>query len=327
MKTIRRPMYNEEQKRAFIDETIVNESSRTAAENIFMTIAQYEEQWGMDIAAKPASELDSVLDEVCGIRTRSRYSKLSIIANYRKWCMARHIPGAHGDTPNVGDIGNSKIKSSLVRNPAHLQQYLDLAFDKEEEQTQDNVYRCFFWMAYGGMSEGAIHSLLTSDVNFNVLEASHGEETAILYRQGLKSITNCVRLTAFLYKNEAYVNKGAIWRNRSPGNLLLRGIRASCSIDNFRTQLSRKLKAVKERGISVDPLTYSRVWLSGVFYRIYEAEQAGIEPDFIQIAIHSPSGQKVIAGESKADPKTALTNIAKDFRTDYNRWKFIMKSL
>ena len=327
MKTVRRPMYNEEQKNAFIQEAVVSESTRKSAVNVMTAIAPFEEKAGRDIALWESEDLLSVLESVCGLRTRSKYSKLAIITNYRKWCAAKGFEGAKGDTPDLSDLNTDKIKTMLVRSPAHLQQCLDIVFDPESDETQDNVYRCFFWLAYGGMDEATIHKLTSKDVNFEYMEAKYGSEVAILYRHSLQAVRNCVRLKSFLYRNESYTNKKEIRRDRVPGEELLRGVRGTPSMMNFRMQLSRKLAEKRTDKEQTAPLTYTRVWLSGVFYRIYEAEQAGIAPDFHAIAMDSPGGKKVLAGESKADPKTALQAIAKDFRTDYNRWKLVVSTI
>ena|GEM_PF-1250395 len=327
MKTLKRPMYNEDQKMAFIQETIVAETTKAAARNVFENIAPYEEKLGCDIANWSVEELTPVLDGICGTRSRGRYSRISIITNYRTWCVEKQIDGAIDERPDMGKLGYDSMKALLVRNPAHLQQCLDLVFDPEDDETQDNIYRCFFWLAYGGMEEGTIHQLKTTDVSLETMEASYGDEVAVLYRQSLKAVRNCVRLTSFLYRNTSYANKQAIRRDRVPGDMLMRGIRGTPSVANFRAQLSRVLKKSKADTDAAKTLTYTRVWLSGVFYRIYEGEQAGIAPDFIKIAMASPAGKKVLAGESKAPKEMALRAIAKDFRTDYNRWKLIIKSI
>ena len=308
-----RPIYNEEQKMAFVREKLTEPYEINRALSVFRAASAFEEKWGADLSTVPMVDLNQMINQTCGVRLNSKYTKVSMLREYMHWCVLRNIPGAHelGDVDYTGSAGNIKVQ--LVRSPAHLQQCMDQVFDPEEERTQDNNYRCFLWMAYGGMSEKTTYDLRVGDVSFEYMEASRDGEVAVLYRQGLPAIRNCVKLQQFVYHNAAYVN-GPIERDRVQGDRLLRGIREDQPLLNFRGQLSRKLRQKRDAGIDASMLTYYRVWLAGTFYRIYEGEQAGIAPDFLSVAI-----------EAKHLKGTELN--AANLRLDYIRWKSIVQSI
>ena len=310
----KRPLYNEKQKLDFIKQTMTAENTIRRTISIFRAAAPFEEQWSADFSTVPHDDLMPMLEQICGIRMNSKYTYISTIKNYMHWCVEHGVPGAHELDGIDYSENTKKTESSFVRNPEHLQQCLNMVFAPEKDCTQDNVYRCFLWLAYGGMHENTAFSLEASDVSFEYMEASKGDEVAILYRQGIPAIRNCVKLQQFLYRNNAYVNAGEIWRDRVAGTRLLRGIRKDQTLVNFRSQLSRRLRAKKEDGIVVNMLSYNKLWLAGVFYRIYEGEQAGIKPNFIGIAMEAPNITDIKQGAGK-------------IRRDYERWKSVVRSI
>ena len=64
-------MYNESQKRAFIEAH--TDSDKTAAKiaQIFSWFESYEEKWELDLSQQSAENLQPVINELSGIRTKS----------------------------------------------------------------------------------------------------------------------------------------------------------------------------------------------------------------------------------------------------------------
>ena len=322
-----RPMYNEEQKLRYINETAASEAVARRAKNIFRAAAPFEEEWGADLCTRTPEELKPFLDKALGLRTRSRYSQLSMIRSYMRWCKETGADGAK-EFPSwyATDDDTESVRLLIVRSPEHLQQYMNKAFDKEDDKTQDNAYRAFLWLAYGGMTEECAYEVTCKEVFFDYMEVRRGDETAILYRQGLAAMRNCVTLQEFYYRNGHYVNSDGIWRNRVPGDRILRGIRADQPLQNFRTQVSRRIRQSKNVEGS-QSLSYSRVWLAGSFYRLYEREQAGIEPDFTAAAADSLAGRNALKKKTESERRAALADAARIFKNDYTRWKLVVNSI
>jgi hypothetical protein len=99
----------------------------------------------------------------------------------------------------------------------------------------------------------------------------------------------------------------------------MRGIKASTKTLTMRTTLSkRNIKAI-EAGITDLQLSFYRVRMSGLFYRMYERERAGIPIDFSDAAIHAMENKShSLTGRAK---KHKQNRIARDYMEDYQRWK------
>lgn len=313
-----RPVYNEQQKLDFIHSTTASDHTANVTIAMFRAIAPFEFEKSADISTFEEEDLSNVLDQVCGMRTRSRHSKISIFRKYIHWCIENGMPDAKDCIDRISAADTGRISISLVRNPEHLQVRLDQIFDPESDETQDNTIRFYFWMAYGGMPEDRILQLTRKNISFEYMEAKIGDSTAVIYRQALPAIRNCISLTQFVYRNQAYVNLGQIMRDRAPGDELIRGIRGKPNVLNMRSQISKKIR-LKQLPVSITKcMTYGRVWLSGVFYRMYENERAGIEPDFASLALASYSGSH---RSSDSEFKQSIAVIESGLKIDYEKWK------
>ena len=320
------PVFNENQKLEFISDTTESRNTASYLMTIFRKTAPYEAEKGSDLCTFTREELTDMMERIFGIRTGSRISSISLVRKYIRWCAEKGKPGVV--VSDAGKIRSNKVgfdtsELFLIRNPEHLQVCLDRVYDPEEEETQDNTFRFIFWMAFGGMPEEETYSLTSENISLEHMEAISGSNIAVIYRQALPCVRNCITLTQFRYKNKAYVNAGDIMRNRVPGKELVRGIRERPNRECLRTQISKRMKAARDQGITDAELSYNKVWISGTFYRIREKEVAGISPDFAKIAVASPQGQNMIAKHSD-DPKqlhNALVKIERHMRLDYERWK------
>lgn len=323
----RKSLYNEDQKMDFINDSTASINSAKTSMSVFYSSAPYEEAKGSDICTWTQEEIAPVLDEICGITNSSRFSRISVLRQYAKWAVMKGIPGAKNEVGRMEEIGVKRVEDASIRSPEHLQHCLDLFFNPESEETTEDVYRCFFWLAYGGMPEEVIHTVTAQDVDFENMLVRKGDDVAVLYRQALPAVRNCVRLRQMRYNNNAYVNAGDIYRNRVDDPSILRGVRGKPSVLNMRTQISRKLRLAQEEHGQIpesECLTYWRVWRSGVFYRIFEKEMAGMRPDFLAIARASDRGRRAVSGRAKTDSKVLLRQIATDFENDYSRWKTVV---
>ncbi len=176
---------------------------------------------------------------------------------------------------------SQEVRLPYVKSPEHLQQCLDAVFDPEREYTQDNIFRAYLWLAYGGMAERTVYDLKTDDISFEHMEAACDDEVSVLYPQGIPSIRNCINLKQFFHKTSS----NGIPCNRAPGDRLLRGAFGDYKMDLFRSKISQRIQESHFSGFSLDALSFQNVWTSGVFYRINEGERNGIEPHFISVAM------------------------------------------
>ena len=103
----------------------------------------------------------------------------------------------------------------------------------------------------------------------------------------------------------------------------MRGIRASTKLLTVRTTLSRRMKEAEDQGKTEVKLSYFRVWMSGLFYRVYEQERAGVEVNFSEVSAERMAGKTYrIEGVNKRIKVSHLQNrMAADYKDDYQRWK------
>lgn len=314
-------MYNEALKTEFISEYSKGDIAIARLSNTVFGITEpFEEQWGADICTRSTEELQPVVDHMIGLRGRSKMGKITVLRDYVKWCISKQVPGACDGMLKVGTEGLEKIRRQMVANPLGLQAYLDALCEPEKMRTMDNIYRCYYWLAYAGLSEEDILQVKTSDVDFTTLTIRYNDLEYPMYRESLPAFKNCVTLNSFVYKNPLYSK--VIDRDRVPGDLLIRGVKQQPSSKTLRVELSRRAnKAVNERHTTTLRLSHFRVWLSGLFYQMYEREKAGYPVDFLDAARRFSNGKEYNLKSSRNTQDAIVRRIATEYLNDYQRWK------
>lgn len=314
-------MYNEERKQSYIDSKSRTYSSIQMRKSVFKQTEKYEIEFNKDICEFNNSEITILLNNMFGIRSRSRTWSLTILKDYIRWCIISNIPNTNQSLLSAQTIGSDKIKETMVSCPTHLQKCLDILFDKEDEDTVDCIYRCYCWMAFSGISEDDVLKVKSNDIDFIRQNIIVNGKNYPLYRDGIKSFINASRLTEFIYKNAAYSKKITV--NRVPGDELIRGIRAVPSLQTIRTEISRTNKnaidAGKEKNIV--KLSYYRLWLSGIFYREYDNERSGYNVDFEKYAKEFVSGKTYKLDSCRSSIDNKSRQIYNEYLNDYECWK------
>ena len=313
-------MYNEERKKKFIRDYTGSLNTANVAETIFNAIEKYETAWGADLCTKSTDALQPVIDEITGLRSRSKWMSLIILKEYVKWCLAMKVPDACDGMLHIETVGLNKVKKQMVANPLHLQNYLNAIFDSEYEETIDNVYRCYFWMAYMGIDEEDVSAITTEDVNLNNYSVHYRDNDIPMYRESIKAFENVTLLNSFLYKHPNY----EIRRNRVEGNTILRGIKTDADVMTLRRVVSLRRNEKDDNGLrsvkTDQQLSFYRVRMSGLFYRMSERERAGIPVDFSEAAVRLMEGKEYsLHGREKLIHRQ--NRIERDYMEDYQRWK------
>ena len=314
-------MYNEELKTRFIQEYTKSISRAEACVQAFNAIEPFEVQWDADFCTKSAAELEPVVEQLVGFRVRSRWLRIIIFKKYVKWCLAHKVKDACDGMLQVECAGLDKVRTQMVSNPTMLQAYLDVVCDPESEKTTDNIYRCFYWMAYSGMDEHDIMNVKCSDVDFNNMVIRYGGEEYEIHREAIPAFRNAATLTEFVYKHPNYPPDKKVIRNRALGDTLIRGIRSTTSLAALRVELSRRSKKFIEDGLTDKQLSYYRVYLSGLFYNMKKREEAGIPVDFTGVASRFMEGKTYKLDAGRNTPEAKKRAVVNDYLQDYERWK------
>ena len=317
-------MFNEELKDRFSKEYSDSISMRKACYRAFTALEKYETEWGADLCTQPVEVVQKVIDELTGLRSKSINSRFSIYKEYVKWCIKNNIPGACDGTLMVDVSGIEKMRKHTVKNPRHLQRYLDEICDKESDFTTDNTMRCYHWLAYSGMNEEEILLVSKNHIDFQKMSIVFNNNEYPIYREAVPCIVNCINLVQFRFKHPNYSADKDVFRNRVSGDLLMRGIRGTPSLASIRTELSRRSRKCIEDGRTSMQLSYRRIWLSGLFYRMYEDELAGFEPDFYSIVLKENKGKKYKLDSGRNTIEAIYRKLAKDYLNDYLRWKMTL---
>ena len=89
----------------------------------------------------------------------------------------------------------------------------------------------------------------------------------------------------------------------------------------MRVEISRRKKKIPPDSDMKLELSFNRIWLSGVFYRMWEDEQAGLPVDFRSIAELDLAGKNYKLDQSRLTMNAKRNELARDYRDDYERWK------
>lgn len=314
-------MYNEELKTKFIRSYTQSINTANVATTIFNSFSLYEEGWQADLCTKSAEELQPVIDKVMALRMRSQWVAMNILKEYVRWCIINKVPSACDGMLHITMVGLDKVRKQMVSSPLHLQKCLDKVFTPEEDRTIDNIYRCYYWMAYAGLKEEDAVLVKASDICFSEQCINFNGKSYTLYKESLPAFHNAVELREFMYQHPNY--KKPVARPRVEGDDIMRGIRANTKPLTIRSILSKRMKEAEETGKTEVKLSYFRAWMSGIFYRMYEQERAGIPANFSGVAADMMAGKTYrIEGINKRIKISHRQNSkAHDYMEDYQRWK------
>lgn len=315
-------MYNEKLKKEFISYLRQKRPNDTIdfCLSMFEACEPFEIEWGADLCTRNANQLAPMVEEIVGLRVKSKWKRIILLKEYVNWCIAIGVPGACNGMLQVESVGLKKVRTQMVSSPIHLQKYLDEIFEPEQEETVDNIYRCCFWLSYMGVEEEDIVSLKCTDIDLAKRVLSyHGKEIE-LYHVSIPAFKNAATLTSFRFKHPNYSDK-VILRDRAEGDALIRGIRNAPSTLAIRSELSRRSKKALEDGSTKSRISLQRAKLSGIFYHKYELERAGCPVSFEDVAdgFIGDKVYKLDRGRNTQDAKKR--QIMNDYMQDYQRWK------
>lgn len=310
-------MYNEELKIRFIREYTTSIHTAKVCETTFDACEPYEVEWDADLCTKTAKELQPVIDHIVGLRVRSQLMRIILLKDYVRWCNdVANVPNACNGMFDIKTAGIDKVKTQMVSNPLQLQRYLDVLFTSESEGTVDNAYRCFYWMAYAGLTEEDALQVQESDVDMENLTIKFNGTEYPIYREAIKAFRVCTNESKFMYIHPKYE---PIARERVQGKQLIRGVRAQQTSLSMRTAMSKASRDHEED--TNMRLSYKRIWLSGIFYRMYERELSGMEPNFYPIVAEQREGKTYKLDSGRNTNEAKLKQLARDYLNDYMRWK------
>lgn len=335
-------MYNRDQKVAFIEQYTQKISTKRKVEQIFLWFTPYEESWGMDLSQQNVETMQALINYLTGVRSKSTETVLFILKEYVKWCKKSGYETSDA-VFQVRNTDNDKIRKQMVSSPKDLKTRLDECFGKAEFETVDLTYKVFLWLAFLGLSDREAIEVTSDCVDFEKMVLRYDGVDYELYRECVEDFRKVCELTSFWYHHPKYTLR----RDRAEGNIILRGFRTpTVSLDVLRPMVTRKIaeysaqkeendsvaklskEQLKEMGISrrYTYMSYNKIHLSGVFYRMFEDERCGVPVNFSEY-VGKYMDDRLKQGKkdySYSDTRTCTTvanRLEKELQTDYERWK------
>lgn len=316
-------MYNEEQKKAFIEAHTNSDKTAAKIVQIFSWFEPHEEKWRMDLSQQCTEELQPVVNELTGVRSKSTELILIILKEYVKWCGRNGYEVSKGIF-DVRIITIDKIQNQMVASPLHLKSKLDDYFDAVEEETVDITYRVFLWMAFAGLEDKDAIRITADCVDFKNLRINFEGHSYEIYKECLEDFKKACLLPSFQYNHPNYSTR----RDRANGNIIMRGFRSpTVDLMTIRPVINKKFAVddVEETGgRQKSRISYKRIYLSGIFYRAYERERAGLPVDFSEFVAQSIERKEKTKKYTVTKTRT-LTTIAntleREYLADYEKWK------
>lgn len=312
-------MFNEAQKKSFIASGMPVLSQVHKAVALFSNTEPFEQSLGKDICTFTRDELQDAVDKFFAPKAVTRIGQLRVLKDYIRWCTAGGIDGAQDHTDEISITALDKVRSRMVASPMHLQLVLDQVFNKEDMNSTDNATRLFCWLCYAGMSGEQAMALREKDVYLatNVVVTESGERYQLPIEASV-SLRSCATQTVFTYIHPLHSNDRAL--PRCEGDQLLRGIRADAKLTQVKRSISAHMKDAFDKGKTKVWLSSERLATSGLYYRIYEQERAGIEPNFRAVA------REIARGDGFGTDEKPMTNQfiydkARLLDIDYQTWK------
>ena len=294
-----------------------DEKSISFAVDTFKVAAKYEEEWGADICTRSAEELDGLVNEIAGLRTKAKWTRINVLKKYVKWCINNNVPGACDGMLNINSVGYGKLKLYMIKNPLQMDKFLTDVFGDDTDPTIDDVYKGYLWLAYHGVNHDFITELKTSDIDLFNRTIKYKGRYLEIYPKAFPVLKNLLSDTMIYRKNDYAESKRE--RNRAPGDKLLRGFRTSTvNVRGIRDEVSRKVARANKSGNTDKVISYQRAWMSGIFYRAYEAEELGDTVEFISIANEYIEDKNF---DDSVPHEVRLASISREFKRDYEKWK------
>lgn len=244
-----------------------------AIREIFRTLSGTELQLQKDLCRFETADLEKLFLDRFGLSVRNNHHALLVVKLYAEFCEALGVQisdAIDGFTIDMSD----KIRKLMVASPLHLSMKLQQAYGHINSGSMDCLYCCVAWLAFAGVDRGALPTIANDNVDLKSMCVTINDHRYPLYKEATQVFDYALHSKSFIVSN----SRGAFVKDRVQDERLLRGIKNS-SI-NVESMLRNMNDKARRRGVS---LVYTPLRQSGAFYRVFELERIGFEPDFTPI--------------------------------------------
>lgn len=332
-------MYNEPIKSVFMEKYKQSAQTQKLLSFIFNGIEATEEKYGVDFYAMNVEQAQEAFNSVSGIKTNGASSILMILKSYVKWCIANGYPATQAVQELRFDVYD-KLRESYVASPEHLQRTLNEVFPNPEKNQIEYIYRTYLWLGFIGLQSSEAIQVTADYIDTKTYMLSFPNpkepEKRKLYRIYPEAMPDLQQAIALPNFKEPHVGKDIV-RERAPGKEILRGKVSKRTLEEaiestFRPTICRAFKTAYDRyekqGIKVPAqyslkLSFRHAYMSGIFYRAYERERAGIPPSFDEIVLEERRNAKEPNFSRNYTERKLLNILIRNMENDYINWKSV----
>ena len=315
-------MFNPNLKNEYLSDC----KNKNRAISVFKRSEKYEVAVNTDLCALDADTVKAIISNHSGNNVKNVRNTISTIRGYCSWCEHRGIE-INQDLFNIKQVDQSiGIKRTMVSSPARLKSILDIIFSKPEEETDECLIKCFLWCAFLGVPteiSGSVLKILKQELDLDNNVVTIAGQRYELYKESIDDFYNLKFLDQFAFEHPGYKNK--IYRKRVGGNYLFRGLESGKNKTGYITKTALVSRIDKKMKGMDRSLRYSDIYLSGIFYRAYELELEGFEPDFtkhLQYRFGDVDLTRLPRGSmANTQNRISAQSWYRDTLTNYNNWK------
>ena len=192
----------------------------------------------------------------------------------------------------IDGIGSEKIRSYTVANPMAFREYVDSLFPPTDEPTSRYKLRCALWLSYIGVRKTDILNVKESDIDLLSLSVKYNGDLLEIYRESIEPFRKMLSSDCYLLTgHHGYTTH----TKKTEGDTLIRDVSRRSSgttIESLTSDISRAATVANRNGITSKRLSLNDAWLSGMFYRQYERERAGVTSILREITASSMEVEK-----------------------------------
>lgn len=325
-------LYNEMRKRAFLSAKAREAGSNNVLLSLFERIAEHECRYERDFAEMDESQRSKTVSEVAGLSRKTIYAAESTLREYVRWCSERGY-AISGEPETIRADITERIRRSMVYSPADLLTTLQSVFPEPDIHGIHAVYRSYLWLAFAGLEEQEAIRLTPEHLHFNKMEIrlpGANFSSYPIYAEAAEDFKKACAMEQ-ICENKGKKNISLIWKDRAPGNLILRGKMTDKPLEEvLKTSIRPLVSRAFARAAQTAPanvrteLSYRRAYMSGVFYREWLAEKEGFEANFIKYARVDFDNRNRISGyklNDRYNENHVISVLRKSYEDDYRRWK------
>lgn len=304
-------MYNENQKRQFIDyfkeKYPFSKGIEVELPTLFNRTGKIEADFQKDMADFDYETTKLFLSSFLTGTPVYQKRMFSVCKYYVDWCIMNgktSNTSNNFDTINEQDIDiSNSYRLRMLKDENMLAEYLEIGFRSLSDNTADNLYRAILIFIFCGIPTKDIYKIQKKDVDLENGTIWYCGDKKIVPSVLLPMLTFYSKQTGYNKPTNSIVKYGFLKKHDTPAFLAFGATSTkpgSRYIYNIVTDLNKNLKSELKKNIHI---TMKNIFLSGIFCRIYQKEKTIGEADFDELTVQFS------------------TKVGKYYQKQYDIWK------